>query len=304
MSAGGAPTHWDFTLLPFAAVIRRLLDAVAPAAVAEVGADRGDFTRELLDWAADAGAEVIAIDPEPAPELLRLAESRPELNLVRKRSLEALGELAPAQAVILDGDHNYYTLSRELELIAGGPGLPLLMVHDLGWPHARRDTYYSPEQVPEQHRQPLAHDVLVAPGVAGVAAAGIRFEWAAEREGGERNGVLTAVEDFVAQRQGLRLAVLPAFFGLGVLWPQDAAWADRVAEVIEPWDSSPLLARLEQVRLTQIVDLVRSNRQQELLRGMLHSRAFALAERISRLRGRRGSPLSRERVRRALDDSR
>ena len=62
MSAGGAPadrapTHWDFTLLPFAALIRRLLDAVEPVTVVEVGADRGDFTGELLDWAARLRSE-------------------------------------------------------------------------------------------------------------------------------------------------------------------------------------------------------------------------------------------------------
>ncbi len=99
MSAGGAPadrapTHWDFTLLPFAPLIRGMLDAVEPAAVVEVGADRGDFTAELLEWAAPSGAKVIAVDPEPAPELLRLAEGHPELTLLRERSPEALGAAA------------------------------------------------------------------------------------------------------------------------------------------------------------------------------------------------------------------
>ena len=70
MADGGAPQDWDFTLLPFAALIQRLLEAVGAEAVVEVGADRGDFTAELLDWAARHGARVSAIDPEPAPELL------------------------------------------------------------------------------------------------------------------------------------------------------------------------------------------------------------------------------------------
>ena len=306
MPDGGAPQDWDFTLLPFAALIKRLLEAVGPSAVVEVGADRGDFTAELLDWAAGHGARVSAIDPEPAPELLELAGRRPELNLIRKPSPEALGEALPAGAIILDGDHNHWTLSAELRAIAdrsAGAELPLLLLHDIGWPHSRRDTYYAPDRVPQEHRQPLAQDALVAPGNPGTASEGVRFEWAAEREGGPGNGILTAVEDFVAERGGLRLAVVPAFFGLGVLWAEDAPWAQGVAEVIAPWDGTPMLARLEEVRIAQVVNRTRMNRQQELLRNMLNSRAFAIAERLARIRSGGSPPFSRERIRRALGDS-
>src|SRR4051812_46419710 len=306
MADGGAPQDWDFTLLPFEGLILRLLDAVRPDAVVEVGADRGDFTVELLDWAPRSGASIAAVDPEPPPELLELAERRPELNLIRRPSPEALDEALPAEAVILDGDHNYWTLSCELRAIdeaRSGSALPLLLVHDIGWPHSRRDTYYAPDRVPEEHRQPLAQDALVAPGNPGTASEGIRFGCAAAREGGARNGILTAVEDFVAEREGLRLAVVPAFFGLGVLWAEDAPWADAVSEIAGPWNSDPMLARLEEVRISQVVNRTRMNRQQELLRNMLNSRAFGVAENIARLRGGGTPPFSRDEIRRALGDS-
>jgi hypothetical protein len=307
MSAGGEPIDWDFTLVPFAPLIVRMLDAVAPRVVIEVGSDRGDFTRELLGWASGRDAEVIAIDPEPAPELLELAEERPELRLVSEPSPDALADLPEPGVIVLDGDHNHYTLSRELSSIAEGAsrtGLPLILIHDIGWPHARRDTYYAPARVPEEHRQPLAHDVLLAPGEAGTASVGVGFEWAAAREGGPRNGVLTAVEEFMSGREGLRLATLPAFFGLGVLWPEDAPWARGVAAIVGPWDGSPLLARLEEIRLAQIIDRTRLNRREEVLRSMLGSRAFGLVERLSRLRNRPDPLLSRDRVRRVLEDRR
>ncbi len=305
MADGGAPQDWDFTLLPFAALILRLLDAVGPEAVLEIGADKGDFTAELLDWAESSGAAVTAVDPEPAAELLALAERRSELRLIRRPSPEALDEALPAGAIILDGDHNHWTLSGELGVIAerSGGELPLLLLHDIGWPHSRRDTYYAPDRVPEEHRQPLARDALVTPGNPGTASEGVRFEWAAEREGGPENGILTAVEEFMAGRGGLRLAIVPAFFGLGVLWAEDAPWAGEVARIIEPWDGAPMLERLEEVRIAQVVNRTRMNRQEELLRNMLNSRAFTIAERIARIRGRGKPPFSRERIRRALGDS-
>jgi hypothetical protein len=306
MAPGGTPEHWDFTLLPFAPIIERLLDAVAARSVLEVGADRGDFTEELLAWGGRGESEITAVDPEPAPQLLDLAERHPELNLVPKPSHEALAELRPAQAIILDGDHNYFTLAGELRLIAersGEDALPLLLLHDLGWPHARRDTYYAPDRIPESDRKPLVRDAMLAPGEPGMARIGIPFPWAAEREGGPRNGLLTAVEDFLEGRQNLRLEVIPAFFGLGVLWRADAPWAGAVEEIVAPWAPNRMLERLEEVRLDAIIDQARLRAQEDALRRLLGSRAFRIAERLSRARRHDEAAVSRERIRRALGDA-
>jgi Methyltransferase domain len=297
----GAPDA--YSLANFGEIMFPCLEAISAQSVIEVGAYRGDFTRELLAWAKGAGAGVTAIEPEPPEQLLELAERHPGLELVREESHEALARIPLADAVIIDGDHNYYTLSEELRLIeerAGEGSLPLLLFHDVCWPHARRDTYYAPERIPEEHRQPLARDATIAPGEPGLAGAGLEYRWAAEREGGPANGVLTAIEDFIAGKDDLRLAVVPTFFGLGALWSERAPWADRVARIVEPWDSSPMLQRLEADRVAHIVDRVRLRRQEQLLRSLLDSRAFALAERLSRLRQRGAPVFSREQVRRVL----
>jgi Methyltransferase domain len=300
----------SYSIANFAEVLFPCLDAVSPRRVLEIGAFRGAFTRDLLSWAADSGASVTAIEPAPPPELRALKEEHPELQLIELDSLSALAELSPADAVIIDGDHNYYTVSRELQAIsekAGDDTLPLIAFHDVCWPHARRDTYYVPERIPEEHRQPLARNARLAPGVTGLAEMGIPFPWAAQHEGGPRNGVLTAIEDFIEGHDELRLAVVPAFFGLGVLWDQREPWADAVRQIIEPWDSSPMLMRLEAERTARLVDRFRLERdekrleaQEQLLRQLLDSRAFALAERLSRVR-QRGTPIfSRQQVRRVL----
>ena len=303
LPAEGQPD--PFSLASLAEILLPCLDAVAPGAVVEIGAARGEFTRELLDWAGGAGASITAIEPEPPAELLALSDAHPELELVREPSLEALSRLPVADAVIIDGDHNYYTVSEELRLIeesAREATLPLLALHDVGWPHARRDTYYAPERIPPEHRQPLARDAMVAPGEPGIASNGLRYAWAAEREGGPRNGVLTAIEDFMGEREGLRLALVPAYFGLGLLWSEEAPWAAAVAEIVAPWDRNPVLERLEADRVRGIVDRVRLERQQELLRALLRSRAFGVAERLSRLRHRGAPVVSRAWVRRVLGE--
>ena len=174
-----------------------------------------------------------------------------------------------------------------------------------------------PTAFPEEHRQPLAHDAALAPGEAGVADAGLRYEWVARREGGPRNGVLTAIEDFARSHEGVRIAIVPAFFGVGVVWHRDAPWAGAVAEIVEPWDRNPLLQRLEANRVAllierlrlgveygEIIRQVRERRasQERVLRAMLGSRAFAWGEWLSRLRQGGRPAFSREQVRRALGE--
>ena len=315
------PGQGGYSLVNVGELLFSLLDAIRARSVVEVGAFRGELTRELLSWAARADARVAAVDPAPPAELLALGEQHPELELLRHTSHEALARISLPDAVIIDGDHNYYTVSGELRLIdeqAPGAAGPLVMFHDVGWPLARRDTYHAPERIPDEHRQPLAPNAGLSsePGFADDRP----FAWTAEREGGPRNGGLTAVEDFVSEHAGLRLAVVPAFFGFGVLWHEDAPWAGAVADIIGPWDRHPVLERLEANRvvhllteqgqareLEQLRERVgvleeRIDRQARLLQTMLNSSAFALAERLSRLRQRGRPAFSRDDVRRALGD--
>jgi hypothetical protein len=293
------------------------LRAADPASVVEIGAQHGSFTRELLAWAGPA-VRVAAIDPAPEQELLALAERDPRLELIEATSLEALAGLRRFDAYVIDGDHNYYTVSEELRAIDAGTGggeFPLILLHDVGWPFARRDFYYAPERIPEPHRHPLAHYVRLVPWGDGVDEhIGIPCPVVAAHEGGPRNGVLTAIEDFVVDRPEVRFARVPAFFGLGVLWPAGASWAADVAGVVEPFDGDRVVERLEGSRIVQLLERMRlEHRLGELERdserlaaleeevgGMLGSRPLAVAERLSRLRS--GPPLiSRERLRRLLE---
>jgi Methyltransferase domain len=249
------PARWGHSLANLAEILLGCLDARGAKSVVEIGAYAGDLTHVLLDWAADAGGRVVAIDPTPHPSLIELGESRPDLELVQEPSYEAFRHIPLPDAVIIDGDHNYYTVSEELRLIderAPGPKIPLLMLHDVGWPHGRRDAYWNPERIPEEARQPMAERPFIFPGEPGVVDSGMPMYAAAEREGGPRNGVLTALDDFLDRRRDLRCAVLPPFFGFAVVWHRDAPWAQAIAQYVGPWDRNPVLERLEANRVYHV----------------------------------------------------
>jgi hypothetical protein len=249
-------TGWGDSLANLVELLFGCLDAIEARSVLEIGAFKGELTTELLDWADRSGARIIAVEPEPPQELQELGRQRPELDLMLETSHEALRKIELTDAIVVDGDHNYYTVSGELRIIAEraqGAEMPLMMFHDVSWPHARRDTYYVPERIPEDHRQPLAHDVHLVPWQSGISdEGGLPFDCAAAHDGGPQNGTLTALEDFVNAHEGMHLVTVAAFFGFGVVWHEDAPWAEAVAGLLAPWDRNPLLERLEANRVGQI----------------------------------------------------
>ena len=319
---GNDPGRWGHSLANLAEIMFPLLDAVGARSVVEIGSYEGDLTRELLGWADRAGPRdegetirVTAIEPAPQYELVELSKQRPDLELIRETSHEALRYIALPDAVIVDGDHNYYTVREELRLIdeRAGAELPLLLFHDVGWPHGRRDTFYAPERIPDEYLESVSPGGHVFPGEPGLANGGLPYRWVSKREGRPRSGVLTAVEDFVSGRDDVRLAIVPVFFGLGVAWQSDRPWAGAVAEIVQRWDRDPILARLEANRVFQLANehvrraeaggLQERNRRLELLlRKMLESRAFALADRLTGLRWRGQAPSWRQQVSDALDE--
>jgi|tagenome__1003787_1003787.scaffolds.fasta_scaffold20979144_4 hypothetical protein len=316
------PDRWGVSLAQSAELLLPCLDVAGARSVVEIGAFAGDLTRVLVDWASGTGARVGAIDPAPQPGLEALAGEHPELELIRETSLDALPRIPLPDAVVIDGDHNYWTVSEELRLIAeraGDAELPLLLFHDVSWPHARRDDYFDASQIPEGHRRPQIGDAGgIFPGDPGVRATGLPYARSATEEGGAGNGVLTAVEDFVDRHEHLRLVVVPSFFGFGVVWDTRATWSEELSDLLAPWDRNPLLERLEANRVhhlalghERLVELwrlrERVNRQEAMLRRLLESSAFAVAEQLSRIRVRAGvapeqTMISREEVRRALED--
>jgi hypothetical protein len=315
------PDRWGVSMAQHGELLVACLDAVHARSVAEVGAYAGDLTRLLIDWARGSGARVLAIDPVPKESLVRLDRESPELELIRRTSLDALPSLELPDAIVIDGDHNYFTVSRELATIAdraAAAALPLLLFHDVCWPHARRDDYFAPDALPEQSRHPLVGEGSgIAPENPGVDPRGLPFPRSAAREGGPRNGVLTAVEDFVAGGAGLRLAVVPAFFGFGVVWETAAPYASELTQILQAWDRHPVLERLEanRVRLlaerqscrTEVWELSeRLARYDQALRRVIDSRAFSIADRLSRLRARAGvardaPPITKDDLRRVLE---
>jgi hypothetical protein len=286
-------------------LIFRCLSVASPKRVVEIGSEAAGMTRLMAGWAAEHDAEFTTVEPYPIAEVREMAESTERVSLVEGRSPEALGSVEPADAYLVDGDHNYWTVLRELRAIYADGRAPLSILHDVGWPCARRDQYYAVEALPEEAVHPHSYTGGRVPGEDALADVGFggagEFAVACE-EGGPANGVLTAVEDFLAERPELSYAHVPAVFGLGIVWSSEAAYAEQLAALTAPWHENRLLARLEENRLKLYTRVL--EQQARLSRADAASNLVLLryAERVAELEAANASlRLERGRLRAALD---
>jgi hypothetical protein len=211
--------------------VRPLLDAASPRVVVEIGTLNGQTTERLCELAAQTDGVAHSIDPSPGPDFdpdALAARFGDRFVFHRRLSLEALGGIGAIDAVLIDGDHNWYTVYNELKILeqrAAQDSHPfaLTILHDVGWPYGRRDLYYDPDVIPEDARHPFRQAGIV-PGRKRLSDnLGFRTKApTAVEENTPRNGVRTAVEDFLAETS-LELTVrdLPGFSGLSILVPPE-----------------------------------------------------------------------------------
>lgn len=239
------------SLTLFSEVIGRIFAATQPRTVVEVGVESGGASSIYLDHGADA---VYCVEPAPTEQMRDALGQNPDLHLIEGLSPAILADIALGDVYVVDGDHNYATVRGELDWILTNAPDAVVILHDLLWPWGRRDLYYNAAglDAADVHEHgadgpTVWHDDVSAAGFVGLG----QFT-AAVDAGGERNGVLTAIEDALAADVVGKheLALIPAVFGLGVIYPTtDADKTARLRAALEPYNGSPLLAAMENNRI-------------------------------------------------------
>jgi hypothetical protein len=249
-------------MFPFwAKVVAPVLQAAEVRRLVEIGALRGEQTQLMIQ---DLGpkTELHVIDPVPDFDPAEHERRFPgQYVFHRALSVDVLDELPPMDAALVDGDHNWYTVVNELRLLRQvsrreGAPLPVLVLHDVAWPSGRRDLYYNPDTVPAEHRQPWRTAGMRPERSELLDNGGLNPTMCnAETEGGPRNGVMTALEDFIAEHdRPMRLVYLPIYFGLAIAVEEERlarqpALAAALDELESPKGKDMLLELAESVRI-------------------------------------------------------
>ena len=258
---------WEIAVAP---VIR----ATRARRVVEVGALRGETTEQMLDGLGSE-VELHVIDPLPLFDPAEHEQRFPGRYFFhRDISHNVLPGLPPVDVALIDGDHNWYTVFHELEMLSrtareAGEALPVLILHDVGWPYGRRDLYYEPSRIPEEFRQPYRRagmdpNLKKLWDVGGMNATLNN----AEMPGGRRNGVMTALDDFMdGYDRPLRRLVLPFYFGLAIVAEEERiASTPELAAVLDHLASAE--GRQELLELSEKIRIDATVREQNWTRVM------------------------------------
>jgi hypothetical protein len=273
-----------------------VLEALQPKTLVEIGSDQGFNSRKLLGFCQQHDAKLHVIDPLPKYDVAAWQELYGEHLVFHKAlSLDALPTIDRFDAVLIDGDHNWYTVFNELKLIEerckdSSRDFPLVMLHDIGWPYGRRDLYYDPETIPEEYRKPYEQSGMRPGSVELVEDGGLNRNLAnAVSENDPCNGVLTAVEDFLEEtEQAIELVQLPGLHGLGILVPfQLKERNSKLAGFLDVLDLSPTVIRyielVEEARIEMEVDLQEHRARFQKLKARFEKQQTKLEKANSRL---------------------
>jgi cephalosporin hydroxylase len=254
---------WNLAIAP-------VLEAARAQRIVEIGALRGDNTDQILERLGP-NSELHVIDPVPQFDVHEYERKHGGQYVFHEAlSLEVLPTLGAFDAALIDGDHNWHTVINELRMLAAGTDaagreLPVMILHDVAWPYGRRDLYYAPDDVPPQWRQPHARRGM------GIGQSELRPNGGlnagmenALTEGGPRNGVMTALEDFLSEfDRPTRTVFVPIYFGLAIV--VEEAQLDRQPElrqVLDALESAP--GRLELLELGEDIRLRAATSQQNV----------------------------------------
>ncbi len=234
-------------------LMRPIIEKINARYIVEVGSATGGNTWSILEYCRDHDAHMTAIDPFPSFDIEKYKrEFGDRFQMCTELSLDALPHLKDYDVILIDGDHNWYTVYHELKVLEEtfkGKKFPVVFLHDVGWPYARRDGYYNPDDIPEKFRQPYKQEGMRPGQRKLIKNGGLNSDlYNAVDENTPRNGVLTGVEDFVRESDrelSLKIVNPWAFHGLGILYPKSPEMEKIVKDTIKSTDFKYSLEKIK-----------------------------------------------------------
>ncbi len=279
-------------------LLRPAFEALKPRSILEIGAAEGSHSVHLAGYAAEHGATLTIVDPFPRFDFVALRRRhQASITLLTRKSLEAIPSLPRHDVVLIDGDHNWYTVHEELRALLAVAGsaqaFPVVFLHDTGWPYGERDMYFFPGDIPGHALHPKAIGGVAPDRNLLIPSGGLNTRmYHALAQGGERNGVRTAIMDFLRETKGLSATMVTGFHGIAAVYPEalprtNAAFGALLAEM----QATPFLGRhialLEEDRvnlIARVQELRRSLFREQVIQAELRNRIFKLQPEIKGLK--------------------
>lgn len=152
------------------------------------------------------------------------------------KCLSVLPNLESFDAIFINDDPNWYTVYNELNIIKKlNSSFPLVFVCNNKYPHKRRDFYTNPEDIPEEYKNECCIDLPI------VYEEGSKIKRTMIKDGfchaiykdTPKNGVLTAIEDFLAENKSLTLLDINPLDGVSLIYKSSNIVDIRINKILE-----------------------------------------------------------------------
>ena len=145
-----------------------------------------------------------------------------------ENSLNILSDLNNYDAIFINDDPNWYTVFNELNIIKqNNDDFPLVFICHNIFPHKRRDSYKNPNIIPkdfinEYSKNLEFSDISIKDGF-----------YHAINENTPKNGVLTAIEDFLSENSSIGVMNFNLLNGIVILYPLNSISQIRLGKLSE-----------------------------------------------------------------------
>jgi len=219
-------------------IIEPLFKEIKPKYIIEIGSFTGINTKNLLNYCKQYNSKLTSIDPKPHFNVTKFKnEFYGNFEMIEDISLNCLPHLNNYDTILIDGDHNWYTVYNELKLIEkkfNQKTFPFILLHDISWPYGRRDAYYCPTNIPKNFLNkyeklgvaPNQKELLKNGGINPTINHAIT-------EYTDRNGVLTAIENFLNETKlNLSFYKINGFNGMGIIYAKNKSTYDLINKTV------------------------------------------------------------------------
>lgn len=144
-------------------------------------------------------------------------------------TLNMLVDLNEYDAIFLDDDPNWYTTYTELNIIKqNNNDFPLVFICNNVFPHKYRDSYSNPEIIPDEFKHEFSKELSLDNNIK------IRdgFYHAIE-ENTDKNGVSSAINDFLAENSSIGIMNIKFLNGIVILYPKNSISQIRLSALSE-----------------------------------------------------------------------
>ena len=206
-----------------------------------IGLSNKTILNKLILYCMDTNCTLYIIDEINAKNLIKKNKSlsnkflKDNIKHLKGQSLKILPNLKNFDAVFIDGDPNWYTVFNELTLIKkNNLKFPLVFVCNNKYPHKRRDSYINPNNIPDEYKHDCCNELPITyeeNNEIKHAMINDGFCHAIYKET-PKNGVLTAIEDFLNENKSLNMIEINFLEGINFIYNNSSITKNKINNIL------------------------------------------------------------------------